>query len=590
MRFRTLQFQLSALVLAFGLLAIALSALRQYRRDVSVRLEQMRLTAYQEGTRMASLAQHFFRRRLPNSTDLALSYVTVQPDLRLGVICNGDDRVLYATQKRWRGSLLWDCPLAVTPHLISDIRQTFEGVLSEDANKGVLVAVFPFRDVAGGMKKGLVILEYDLHSALAAAVSKAWNESAALGLLLLGGCLLLWSLLQKLVAERVSQIVEQTRQIGADKEVPSPIPGNDELAEISRGIDEAALRLRTSEWRFRQVAASMRDIFWVAPAAPAAAIYVNEAYERLFLKPAHRLRQNRWDWLRSVVREDRRAVLEMIRALRSAPGELELEFRIRCAEGLRWLGCRGFSFRRGEDDERWLQVAGVTADITNRKEMQKRLLQAAENERRRIGQDLHDDVCQRLAAAQLKSGVLQSALRREQHARAELAGVVARELSEATELARAYARGMAPVAMRAEEMAEALDDLKKFIERAFSISCTVSCEDTSETLNTEDAAQVFRIAQELATNAAKHAGASWISVSLTKGDDELRLEVAHDGARFDPEPGARAKGMGLHMVRQRVDALGGSLAFHARHAADGGTIAVCELPFAHGKDTSHQIE
>lgn len=579
MRFRTLQFKFSIMVLAVGLLAIGLSAFRQYHRDVNSSLDQLRLNAYQEGTRLASLAQHFFRRRLPNSADLVLSYASVDPDLHLGVICDSKDTVMYATQKEWRGLSLWSCPLAVTPHLVSATRQSFEGALTENTEQGRLTAVFPFRDSGSSMNKGLAVLEYDLNGARSAAVRQALNESAAQSCLLLGGCVLLWALLQVMVAERVSKIVEQTRHISTDGEVPAALSGNDELAGISASIAEATRQLQASEWWFRQIAVSMRDIFWVAPPLGSEHVYVNDSYSPLFGRRAGRLRRWRWDWLHSVAREDRRSVLEMLRALRAAPAEIEMEFRIHGTEGTKWLRCRGFSFHRGGKPGAGLQVAGVAADITGQKEMQKRLLQAAESERRRIGQDLHDDVCQRLAAAQLKSGVLQSALRREAHPKATLAGDVAVELAEASELARAFARGLAPVVMRAEEMSDALDDLKKFIQRAFSIRCDIACDDMTGVLQTEDAAQVFRITQELTTNAAKHGEATWINVSLMAGGGLLRVEVAHDGVRFDPERREDCRsGMGLHMVRQRVDALGGSLDFQPRHAAVGGTIAVCELP------------
>lgn len=578
MRFRTLQFKLSAIVLAFGLLAIGLSAMRQYRHDVQQRLDQLRRSAYQEGTRLASLAQHFFRRRLQNSADLVLSYAAVHPDLVLGVICDGDDRVLYATEKQWRGLLLWNCPLSVTPHLVAATRGTFEGVMSENAGAGRLMAVFPFRDVGNGAKLGLVVLEYDLDRAASAAVRQALNELAAQSCLLLGGCVLLWGLLQVMVAEKVSKIVEQTRDIGAEGAMQEPLPGDDELAGISASIAMATRQLQASEWRFRQIAASMRDIFWVAPPDEAEPVYVNEAYSILFGRDADLLLSRRWDWLRAVVREDRGAVLEMIQSLRSAPGEIELDFRIHGEGGVQWLRCRGFSVRRDGMPSGQLQAAGMVADVTAHKDMEKRLLQASENERRRIGQDLHDDVCQRLAAAQLKSGVLQRTLSRDAHPKAELAGAVAQELAEVSELARAYARGLAPVSLRPEEMSDALDDLKKFIERAFSLRCDIASDDLGGVLKTEDAAQVFRIAQELTTNAAKHGKATWISVSLTAGAEELRLEVAHDGVRFDPDRRENGRGMGLHMVRQRVDALGGTLDFLPRHAAAGGTIAVCELP------------
>jgi len=578
MRFKTLQFRLSALVFTFGLLMIGLSVSRQYRRDVNLRFQQMRLHAYEEGTRLSSLAQHFFRKRLLQSTDLAVSYASVQPDLRLGVISDGNDIVRNATLKQWRGVLLWDCPLAISPHLIARAKEHGEGLLEMDSKGETLTALFPFIDVARKGKRGLVVLEYDLRGVVTGAVRHMMNELAAEACLLFGGCLLLWALMQMVVTERVSLIAAQTLQLGVDETIPVPIGGADELAAISSSIAKAAHRLQASEWRFSQIASNMRDVFWVAPPNHAESAYVNHAYERLFGRPAASLRSSRWDWLKSVDREDRHAALSMLRHLRREAGEMEIEIRVYVGQRLEWLRCRGFSASRQLDKAGRLQVAGMAAVITEEKEMEKQLIEAAEAESRRIGQDLHDDVCQRLAAAQLKSGVLGSSLKREGHPQAVMAVDVARELAEASEIARGFARGLAPVAVGADELPDALDDLRKFLERAFSLRCQVDCDDLSKLLNTKQAAQLFRIAQELATNAAKHGQATWVSISLIHASGVLRLEVTNDGVSFDPRMDLKRKGMGLHMARQRADALGASLSFRPRAAADGGTLAVVEMP------------
>ena len=161
-----------------------------------------------------------------------------------------------------------------------------------------------------------------------------------------------------------------------------------------------------------------------------------------------------------------------------------------------------------------------------------------------------------------------------------LAADVARELAEASELARGYARGLAPVAVGPQDLPDALDDLRKFLERAFAIDCRISCEDVSQVLKTEEAALIFRIAQELATNAAKHGQATWIAISLMHDQEFLRLEVANDGVGFNPSAGVRKNGMGLFMLRQRANALGAVLSFQLRNVAEGGTLAVCEMPLA----------
>ncbi|MBE2284107.1 MAG: PAS domain S-box protein [Prosthecobacter sp.] len=578
MSFNTLQFRLSALMFGFGLVLVGMSIARQYKRDVESRVQQVRIEAYQEGTRLASLAQHFFRRGLPQSADLAISYASVQPDLMLGVITDGEDIIRNATQKQWRGMSLWDSPLAISPHLIREAKKKSEGAIAEDFRSGRLTAIFPFMDVKGEMKQGLVVLEYDLKAVFAAAVNHAWHESLVQACLLSGGCLLLWSLLRLLVTERVALIVEQTRHIGPDENVAGPIPGDDELAIISKSIEEAAHRLKDSEWRFSQIASNMRDLFWVAP-PDGEPIYVNKAYETLFGRPASRLMSHRWDWLKSLPREDVRPALSLLRQLRREPGEMEVALRLQVDGRTEWLRCRGFSTtRHGEEDI--LQVAGVAAVITAEKDMERHLLEAAENERRRIGRDLHDDVCQRLAAAQLKCGVLGASLESAKHPQAALAAMVARELAEATEVARGYARGLAPVVVGAQELPEALEDLRKFLERGFNVSCRLSCEDVSEMLKPQEAAQIYRIAQELATNAAKHGGGTWVAISLMHDRRVLRLEVANDGNTFDPGSRTRKRGMGLHLLRQRADALGAALTFQPLDVARGGTLAICEMPLA----------
>lgn len=579
-RFFTLQFRVSALVLVFGLLMIVLNISRQYKRNVNERFQEMRLQAYEEGTRLSSFAQHFLRRHLAQSADLAISYASVNPDLRLGVISDGNDTIRNATRKQWRGVPLWDCPLSISPALVRQAKETNEGMLKEDLEAGCLTAIFPFVDVSAESRKGLVVLEYDVSWFIAAAVSHAMHESVAQGCVLLGSCLLLWTLLQLLITERVASVVEQVRRIGPDEVVPEPIGGGDELETISKSIAEAARRLQDSEWRFSQIASNMRDVFWVAPPECAEQIYVNKAYEEMFGRSAAALRMHRWDWLRAVVRKDRAAALKMLRQLRSAPGEAELEIRVRAGGRVEWLRCRGFSTEHHLSGAGLLQVAGMASVITAEKEMAKLQIEAAENERRRIGQDLHDDVCQRLAAAQLKSGVLGGSLKREGHPQANLAADVARELAETSELARGYARGLAPVAVGPKDLPDALDDLRKFLERAFGISCRISCEDVSDVLKTEEAAMIFRIAQELATNAAKHGRATWIAVSLMHDQDSLRLEVANDGVSFSPAAGLKRKGMGMFMLQQRAHALGAVLTYQPRDMAEGGTLAVCEMPLA----------
>lgn len=82
--------------------------------------------------------------------------------------------------------------------------------------------------------------------------------------------------------------------------------------------------------------------------------------------------------------------------------------------------------------------------VSQLRSTEKQLLEAAEQERWRLGMDLHDDICQRIAAAQLKAGVLGVSLSRDQSPHSVLAKQVAEQLADAAEIARGYARGWRP--------------------------------------------------------------------------------------------------------------------------------------------------
>ncbi|SKA89614.1 PAS domain S-box-containing protein [Prosthecobacter debontii] len=577
MRFSTLQFRLSALVFAFGIFIITISVTRQYFRDVSTKRSQMRLNAYSEGSRLSGLAQHFLRRHLPQSADLVIGYTSVDPNLLHAVICDGNDIVRHAAEQQWRGLHLSQTPVAAAASMLEKIRKKMEGRIEEIEEGRRMIAAYPFWDVDGGMTKGTVILEYDLGSAMEAAREQVFYDSVAEACALFGGCLLLWSILHITVTDRVSHIIEQAQKIGWDQDDEDTIKGSDELTKVSQSFMEAVKRLRATEQRFRHIAASMRDVFWVAPARKGEAIYVNPSYERLWGRSSARLAHQRWEWLHGVIKEDRRKVLNTLRRLRHQAGEVDLEIRIEYSETVRWMNCRCFSIRKPNEPYGDLQVMGVMIDITERKRLERQLIEIAEQERRRIGQDLHDDVCQRLAAAHLKTGVLQSILTRASLPQAKLAGDLEHELAEATDIARRFAKGLAPVAVGSEALPQALNELAAFLARAFGLRCTASCDPVEGLIAPETAAQIYRIAQELSTNAAKHSHGTWIEISLAQMEDSLHLEISHDGISFEPRSEPKSPGMGLYLVQQRVDALEATLIFRPLPQAHG-TLAICEIP------------
>lgn len=205
-----------------------------------------------------------------------------------------------------------------------------------------------------------------------------------------------------------------------------------------------------------------------------------------------------------------------------------------------------------------------------------RLLETAEAERRRIGADLHDDVCQRVTAAQLKSGVLESVLRREGHPKALLAEAIAGDLARAVQVTRAFAQGLAPIQVQRGRLADALQELARTLADTFAIPFKCTCDLDGKELALWVDTHVYRIVQELAVNAAKHAKPTAITINLVIADDILRLSVESDGR---PVKRGGSRGMGLALIAQRVRALGGqwSLDPTADHESPHGSRAWCEV-------------
>lgn len=578
--YRSLQFKLSAALFLIGVALITISTLRMIKRGEDSRRERLEALAFSEGSRLSGMAQHLIRRQVSHVMDLKMSYASAHPNLLLGIIVDEKGNVRHSTRQDLRGLLLHETPLANVEEDVALARKTMEGRIFTTAGDATLRSVFPFREGLDE-SRGCVILEFDLRGPLADGRASALHASIVQGLALGGGCLVLWLLLKVMVTGRVSMLVRQVDDISLDTDPGAALPGEDEISRVSQSISHAHARLRYSEQRLRQITSTMRDVFWLAPGEPGLTPYVNPAYQSVLSQDAARLSTHHWDWLHAISRDDRRLCLERLRQLRAGESVPEFEVRVNTEEGqTRWLRCRGFSVP-GEGASVHT-VGGIAMDVTERKMLDRKLLDTAEKERQRVGVDLHDDLCQRLAAVLMKTGILQSALEKVESPQKNLASELAGDLSEATAIARRFARGLAPVSIEALGLTAALSDLGDFISGAFKIPCRVECSGADFECSAETSTHIFRVAQELASNAAKHSGCSWIEIGFETGAQEARLVIRHDGSLYDPQKN-QGGGMGMHLVRQRLDALGTSL--QATHSKDNGASLECVIPLPENIET-----
>ncbi len=227
-----------------------------------------------------------------------------------------------------------------------------------------------------------------------------------------------------------------------------------------------------------------------------------------------------------------------------------------------------------DGDERRLTV--LIRDMSERNELQKQVLQVAEQEQRRIGQDLHDSTQQELSGLGMIAQNLYESLQAQNVSpQAAIAARLSEGIGRALDNVRRLSRGLVPSEVGAHGLRMALAELVRQTSELQAVDCRFECDDTIEVRDQFVATHLYRIAQEAITNVLKHAGAKHIWVSLEKQDGLLALKVIDDGLGISEPPGS-GRGIGLKVMSYRAGMIGGSL--HVDRLQDGGTEISCTFP------------
>lgn len=218
---------------------------------------------------------------------------------------------------------------------------------------------------------------------------------------------------------------------------------------------------------------------------------------------------------------------------------------------------------------------GFIRDITDRKRLEKEILEISDREQRRIGQDLHDGLCQHLAGIELMSQVLAKKLSSTSKARARQVTEIANHVREAISQTRSLARGLSPVTIESEGLMSALNELATNTESFFRVQCRFVFTQPVAIKDHAAATHLFRIAQEAVSNAIKHGKAQQIVISLNEARGRVILHVQDDGAGF-PKKNPGTKGMGLRIMQSRAGMIGGTIAIEPNEKR--GVSVICAVP------------
>ncbi len=209
-----------------------------------------------------------------------------------------------------------------------------------------------------------------------------------------------------------------------------------------------------------------------------------------------------------------------------------------------------------------------------RHRLEREVTAIGDEERRRLGRDLHDGVCQDLTAALLRWQALQRSLREGGPASAADFERLTSLLSEAIDEAHDIALGLCPVDPEPDALAPALRALTRRMQETADVHCEFLATGDVRVPDSEMAQHLYRIAQEALSNAVRHAHANRIAVELRGNTGEVALQVEDDGVGLPPDGGGG--GMGLRTMGHRAQILGGRLT--VTPGPGGGTRVACCVP------------
>jgi PAS domain S-box-containing protein len=210
-----------------------------------------------------------------------------------------------------------------------------------------------------------------------------------------------------------------------------------------------------------------------------------------------------------------------------------------------------------------------------RRELERRVLDIAEREQRRLGQDLHDGVLQSIVATGYLICAARDTLAHEFPKVAAKLEQGQRLVDKAVQQARELSKGLFPSEIQWGGIGDALQELARQTEDTFGIACRFTGRKNAEPMDITLASHIYRIAQEAANNAAKHSKTKAIYIRLSLDHGRLALTVRDSGIGFTKSAGPSI-GMGQRIMQYRADIIGATLRIESRQRK--GTTVTCVLP------------
>ena len=215
-----------------------------------------------------------------------------------------------------------------------------------------------------------------------------------------------------------------------------------------------------------------------------------------------------------------------------------------------------FFFSRKKIVEKELEKKDM--ELTHQKDIMHATILTQEKERKRIAQDLHDDISSKLNVVLLNSNFLMDGELSPEEYQKVNANVI-KVSKTAIANARKIAHDLLPPILEKFGLQPAIEELVDDYGTSKKVMLSADVEYPKDQLNKTQELHVFRVLQELINNSVRHGKAKEINISLLENNGDLTLTYVDNGVGFSEEIIDQKKGLGMKNIESRVELLNGEL-------------------------------